>query len=144
MSLFDKIILLPDEIKDIVKTYLTYSVTIRLSKSHCVDFFPLYLRITRFPYLYACTCVFTKYIKHLLKKDLDFIVEFLIKEYGSIWSKNKKIRYKKISFSNYIEFLLYLCIEKYKATKCRNKIYEIMGNKYKNNRLKLYNNEWNN
>ncbi len=95
MSLFDKIILLPDEIKDIVKTYLTYSVTIRLSKSHCVDFFPLYLRITRFPYLYACTCVFTKYIKHLLKKDLDFIVEFLIKEYGSIWSKNKKIRYKK-------------------------------------------------
>ncbi len=98
----------------------------------------------KFPYIYPTYNIYTQYIKILLRKDLDFIFSFLLYEYGNDWQRNKKIKYKNISFSSYIEYLIYLCMEKYKATKCRNKIYKILGNKYKNKKTILFNNEWNN
>ena len=144
MNLFDKINLLPDELKYEIKKYLSYNIKIILSKQHFLKYFPLYLKIIRFPYIYSGFCVFTKYIKQMLKKDSVFIFSHLLAEYGLIWSKNKKIRYKNMSFSSYIDYLLYLCKDKYKAINCKNKIYEILGNKYKTNTVKLYNNKWNN
>lgn len=147
IMLFTRINNLPDDLKKEILKYISYSATFRLTKYKFDMFFPLYLKHVRFPYFAYYNHIGNpaeKYVKYLLKKDCNFILRYVLQHFGSAWEIGTRHRIKDKSFWCYLDYLKYLCVEKYKATKCKNEILEFMGNKYKNKRVKYYNSKWTN
>jgi hypothetical protein len=145
--LFTRINNLPDDLKREILKYVSYSATFRLSKVTFDKFFPIYLNIIRFPYVAYYNNIGNpaeKYVKYLLRNDNNYIFRFVLYRFGSAWEIGIRHKMKNKTFWCYLDYLKYLCVEKYKATKCKNELLEFTGNKYKNKRVKYYNSKWTN
>ena len=147
MNLFEKISLLPDELIQYIKMYLHITTIYQLNKINFEKYFPDILIIYRFPYLAYYNFIGNSaenYIKKILRNDNDYIFKFILLKFGYSWKLRIKHKYKNKVFKRYLDYVSHLCIEKYKSTNCRNKIYEILGNEFKTNNIKNINNTWNN
>ena len=145
--IFNFISLLPEDLKNEIKKFIPYSVKFRLTKYTFNMFFPLYLKHVRFPYFAYYNHIGNpaeKYVKFLLKSDSNYVFKFVLQHFGSAWELGIRHRLKDKTFWCYLDYLKYLCIEKYKATKCKCEILEFTGNKYKNKKTKYYKSKWNN
>ena len=61
------------------------------------------------------------YIREMVNRDNSFVFSFILKENFNRWLSFKKYHYKSIIYSNYIYFLLGLCVDS-QSPKCRNVI----------------------
>lgn len=61
------------------------------------------------------------YIREMVHRDNSFVFSFILKENFNRWISFKKYQYKSIIYSNYIYFLLGLCIDS-QSPNCRNLI----------------------
>lgn len=60
-----------------------------------------------------------QYLRDMIERDNEFVLEHLIRENIQKWIQNKKCIYKNMVFNNYIYFLIHLCFEN-DAEKCIN------------------------
>ena len=51
------------------------------------------------------------YIRDMIERDNNFVLEYLIRENIKKWIINKKCIYKNMLFNNYIYFLIHYCYE---------------------------------
>lgn len=68
------------------------------------------------------------FIRHIIKKDYDFVFEENLFENFNKWILKKKIYHGYLIYANYIYFLLNYCIEE-KSPKCKNILVETMKSK---------------
>ena len=90
--------------------------------------------------------LYDNYVRDMIRKDYNFVFQFIIKENYLFWLKTKKCFHKNKIFSTYLELLENLCIEN-QSTKCRNEILLKSGlskNQHKKNIVKTINREWSN
>ena len=64
---------------------------------------------------------FESYIRHLIRKDMDFSFSIIMIKYYYRWINFKNYEYKHMIFCNYLYFLQYYCIEN-DSSKCRIKL----------------------
>jgi len=73
-------------------------------------------------------------IRRLVRKDSDFILNLLLEKNIDKFIKHKKYIYKTASYKNYLEFIIYYCVNN-QSPKCINIIKNNYGNyliKHKN------------
>lgn len=120
------------------------------------DFLPIKTRCILNKFLYQ---IFNKhylhdaYIRHIIRKDLDYVFNDIVQKNFQNWEKVKKHKYKNKIFSNYTSFLNNICIE-FNSTKCRTILQEVLTisliskNRHKKNItkniIKIINREWTN
>lgn len=68
------------------------------------------------------------FIRHIIKKDYDFVFEENLFENFNKWILKKKIYHGYLIYANYIYFLLNYCIQE-KSPKCKNILVETMKSK---------------
>ena len=61
---------------------------------------------------------YENYIRDMVRRDNDFVFSFLLRENFNKWLSFKKYHYKSTIYSNYIYFLLGLCVDS-ESPKCR-------------------------
>lgn len=128
-TLLEQINLLPDELKDIIHSYLPICVIVFLNKTN----YYLYHRT------FIKNIISDRYIRFIVRKNIYFVLENLLKEYGKMWiNKYKKYKYTNVLYSDYLQFLISYCIEN-QANDCKTIILlflENLGmskNQHKNN-----------
>ena len=147
MTLLENIETLPDEIVILIKSFIPINVLFDLNNTYFNRFFPTILNKQRFPYLAYYNYIGNsaeKYVKNVIRSDNDYIFKYILKKFGASWKLRINHRYKNKVFKRYLDYLSFLCVEKYKSTRCRNCIYEINRNEFKNKNIKTINNTWNN
>lgn len=90
--------------------------------------------------------LYDNYVRDMIRKDYEFVFNFIIRENYFFWIKPKKCFHKNKIFSTYLELLENLCIET-ESTKCRNEILCKSGlskNQHKKNIVKTINRTWRN
>lgn len=108
---------LPDELIDIIYTYIPKSVTMFLTKAeyinthYCIRDFINKRKIEQ-------------YIRAMVKQDNDFVFGQLLVENYKRWLNMKKYYYKEYIYSNYLIFLESFAIDN-KSVKCRNLILKL-------------------
>lgn len=115
--------ILPDDLKMIIYNYLSVNVKIQLSKNLYINYYDEY-----YEYIKTMVCKgvyrrfsFNTYVEKIIKNDLSFLFENIMKKEACIWGKKKKYKYKGKNYKNYINFLKELC-QKNESTKCLNLI----------------------
>ena len=102
---------LPLELVDIIYGYLAIRNIVFLNKSN----YALYHNILK---QFICKGKYTNYIRDMIRKDNEFVFEYILRENFKKWLGIKKYYYKNNIFANYIYFVLYYCIEN-DSGKCR-------------------------
>ena len=122
MNLLGKINLIPLELVNYIKDYISNDIMLLTSKIY----YEKYIMMERFnkfkngpinKRFYHITL--DTYINRVIKNDLDYIFKLLIKHKYKHWIKLKNYKYNGHRFSNYIYFLEQLCIIT-ESNKCRN------------------------
>jgi hypothetical protein len=109
---------LPVEIVDIIKSYIPNSSLIFVNKYYYTNYhFLLKYLIPKHNY--------EKYIRHIIRKDNDFVFQHILNDSIDKLFKIKNYLYKKIIYKNYLYFLSDYCIQN-KSTNCRNVLNELM------------------
>jgi len=103
---------LPLELEDIIKSYLPISVLLTLNKEY-------HTKYHKFLKQLISKTQYENYIRDTLRRDNDFIFNFLIKENYKIWLKIRKYKYANMSYGNYFCFIDKFCVDN-ESTKCRN------------------------
>jgi hypothetical protein len=130
-NILENIEMLPNEIIDIIYTYLPNIVTLFIKKEN-------YLKNHSIIYNYIKPKNSENYIRTMIRQDNDFIFDILLKENYTRWLEIKDYYYKKAIYLNYLHFLNFYCIE-HESIKCRNLIINLFNelgfnkNKYKKN-----------
>ena len=88
------------------------------------------------------------YIPYIVKRDLSLCFEIIFEKLYQQFIRIKKFNYKKLSFPDYTDFLLYLIIEN-KSDRCKEKMityYNEKGinRKKKYKKIKVKYNKWSN
>ena len=153
MDLLNKINKIPLEVAMIIKMYIPRIIIITNKKDYENEYMSLRLEYNReaLPYKsisYKKKYTLESYIGKIIKNDLNYIFEMIIKYKYNHWIKIKKYRYRGYKYSNYIHFLEQLCI-KLESTKCREaiKIFEEKNGivrKKKHKKIRRINNTWTN
>jgi hypothetical protein len=144
MTLLKKTGQLPDELVYNIKSYMPIVALYNLNSSYFKKLFPMILNKKRFPHLIYYNYIGNScetYIKKILRQDNDYVFKYILLKFGASWKLRIKHRYKSKVFKRYIDYLLFLCVEKYNSTKCKNCLYEISRNEFK---YKNINKVWNN
>ena len=127
-SLLEKIVLLPNELRDLIKSYLPISVLVFLNKKNYIYLHNLYIKHK----------MNDSYIRFIIRNNYWFILNNLLENYYKLWTKKNKYKYKNIIYSDYLQFITHYCIEN-NANDCKNIILlfiEKLGmskNQHKNN-----------
>jgi hypothetical protein len=109
---------LPVEIVDIIKSYIPNSSLIFVNKYYYTNYhFLLKYLIPKHNY--------EKYIRHIIRKDNDFVFQHILNDTIDKLFKIKNYLYKNIIYKNYLYFLSDYCIQN-KSTNCRNVLNEFM------------------
>ena len=116
---------LPDELMNIVKSYIPKSVTIFLTKHSYIDEHYLVRDIIN----KNKKCNIENYIRAMIRQDNDFVLKQLLVENNKRWLQMNNYYYKRCIFSNYIIFLKSYSIENdsLKCIKIINDLFEELG-----------------
>lgn len=151
MDLLNKINKIPLEVAMIIKTYIPREIIIITNKK---DYEKEYMNL-RFEWNLLCKSISYKksytlesYIRKIIKNDLNYIFEMVIKYKYNHWVKIKNYIYNGYKYRNYIQFLEQLCIM-LESTRCREVIKNFENNngivrKKKHKKIRRINNTWTN
>jgi hypothetical protein len=122
---------LPDELLNIIQSYLPIPKQILLCKENYLKYHSL-LR----PYIMRDKI--EKYIRNIVCRDYYFVFEQLLRENWERWSNIKDYEYKNMIFYNYLFFIRFYCAENesFNCQKIMIQLFEEKGlcqNPYKNN-----------
>jgi hypothetical protein len=129
---------LPDDIIDLIKEFIPRKHLVFVNKS----FYNLYHHNIR-----SNISSYENYIRDMIRRDNYLVFEKIIEENIDSWLKNKKYKYKNMSFNNHIYFIVYYCIEN-NAERCREITHDYLKNRdlcrnlHKKNVIKYI--KWNN
>ena len=125
---------LPNELIDIIKSYLLKTSTVFLSKEKYLSNHYLIRPL-------ISKNKIENYIRYMLRRDYDFVFKQILLENYKKWLEIKHYIYKNIIYKNYIYFIKDYCIEN-ESNKCRNLInfflqeHGLCQNQHKNNIIK--------
>jgi len=102
---------LPDELIDIIYSYIPKIVTIFLTKKSYKEEHSLIKR-------YINNKNIENYIRTMIRQDNDFVLKHLLVENYNRWWDMKKYYYKSCIYTNYVAFLESYAIEN-ESNKCR-------------------------
>jgi hypothetical protein len=108
---------LPNEIEDIIYSYIPITKTILLSKKHYLESHKL-LRQT------IDKLDIENYIRTMIRQDNDFVFEQLLIENYNKWLNMKNYYYKDCDYANYLIFLKSYAIDN-ESTKCLDLLLEL-------------------
>ena len=97
-----KIYNLPDDIIMIIKDYIPKKYLIFISKENYISYHSLTKIMIK---------NYENYIRDMIRRDNDFVFQFIIEENYKIWYDIKQYKYKNMIFKNYLYFLINYCIE---------------------------------
>jgi len=117
-DLIKKIDELPDELKDIIMSYMMEKVTNFLTKHSYIQNHTI---ITR----YINRKKMENYIRTMIRQDNEFVFEQLLKENWRRWVQMKKYYYRTCIYLNYLYFLESYCLDN-QSEKCRKKIMDLI------------------
>jgi hypothetical protein len=126
--------LLPDELEDIVYSYIPKSITIFLTKKKYIEQHHLIRSFINKKNI-------ENYIRSMVRQDNDFVFKLLLSENYNRWLNMKKYYYKECIFANYLIFLESYAIDN-DSKKCRNLIINLFEeeglskNRHKKNTIK--------
>jgi hypothetical protein len=103
---------LPIEIEDIIKSFIPISVLLTLNKQY-------YVKYHKHIKLFISKAQYDNYIRDTLRRDNDFVFNFLLKENHNVWLNIRKYKYANMNYGNYFCFIDKFCIDN-ESTKCRN------------------------
>ena len=127
-----KIYNLPDDIIIIIKDYIPKKYLIFISKENYISCHSLTKKMIK---------NYENYIRDMIRRDNDFVFQFIIEENYKKWYEIKQYKYKNMIFKNYLYFLINYCIEN-DCNNCRNvisnffKIHGLGKNLHKKNVVK--------
>jgi hypothetical protein len=110
--------ILPSEIIDIIKSYIPTTSLIFVNKYYYTNYHYL------IKYLISKNN-YEKYIRHIIRRDNDFVFQYILNDNIKQFFQIKNYIYKNIIYKNYLYFLSDYCIHN-KSTNCRNVLNEIM------------------
>lgn len=108
-QIFERIIKLPQELCDVIYSFIPTRITLFLNKQ-------MYIKNHKIVRRYVDQ--YENYIRAMIRRDNDFVFSLLIQENFQRWLFFKKYVYKTTQFSNYVYFLLEYCIEN-DSDKCK-------------------------
>jgi hypothetical protein len=127
-NLYIKINNLPEFIVEIIKSYIREKVLLFLNKSYYIKYHFLV-----YDYIKYKSEI---YIRTIVRKDLDYILNILFFENITKWINMKNYYYKDCVYLNYIYFLYYYCIEN-ESHKCKELLLTLLlKNGFKKNQHK--------
>jgi hypothetical protein len=111
MDICKQILLLPDDIKLIIKEYIPFIVIIFLERK---------IYLSSHPYIeFHLRSSINNYFRFVVRNDLDFVFEQVLINNYQKWLYIKKYKYKETSYYNYFSFILSFIIEN-NSNKCGN------------------------
>jgi len=116
-ELFKNINNLPEDVIQIIQSYIPDIVTIFLTKE-------TYIKKHNLIKKYIFKRNFENYIRCMIRQDNEFVFKQLLRENHERWINMKKCYYKNCIYSNYITFLESYAIDN-ESTKCRKIIGEL-------------------
>jgi hypothetical protein len=117
-NIFEKIILLPKELKETIFSYVPTIVLTFLNKSYYLD---NHIIIRK----YIKQQNIENYIRKTVRQDNHFVFRQILNENINKWLNIKNYYYRNSIYSNYLIFLDSYCID-YESYYCKNLIIEIM------------------
>jgi hypothetical protein len=102
----------PIELIRIIKKYIPIPILVYLNKYYYIKY---HYSIKR----YIIKDQFENYVRNIIKRDYSLVFSQIFKENVKKWILLKKYNYKNNIYSNYIYFLLDLCLEN-ESTNCQN------------------------
>tara|TARA_X000000368_G_C22553982_1_gene503413 strand:- start:28 stop:486 length:459 start_codon:yes stop_codon:yes gene_type:complete len=152
MDLLNKINKIPLEVAMIIKTYIPREIIIITNKKDYENEY-MTLRLEwndALPYKISYKRHYTleSYIQKIIRNNLNYIFEMVIKYKYSHWVNIKKYRYNGYKYGNYIQFLEQLCII-LESTKCKEVIKNFekkngIVRKKKHKKIRRITNTWTN
>lgn len=120
INFWDNFSKLPQELKDIIWSYVDVKIKVFTCKPYYQKFHKLI--ITPFK--------FDTYLRNIIKFDLNFVLSQVLKDEEERILKNRKIyyRFKNYRFNSYINYL-HTLIQEYNSKKCQNIFLEWISNK---------------
>jgi hypothetical protein len=125
---------LPNEILDLIFTYLSFNKKIFLNKKY-------YEKNNRLNYIKN----YKSFIRDIIRNDYVFVFKFKLIDNMNLWINELNYEYKNVIYHNYIIFILFYC-SKYSSNKCKNLILNKLNElglkkiSLKNNKIKY--NKW--
>jgi len=122
---------LPYEIVEYIYNFIPLSILAFLTKTN-------YLKYHKYVKHTFSKELQDSYIRFVIRNDLSFVVEQLIKENITLWLNYKKYKFKKIIYIDYFHYLYYFCIDN-RSENCKNLFYDVLKktgtsqNQYKKN-----------
>ena len=113
-----RIQLLPEELINIIKSFLPKSALLFLNKYYYENYH--YIIKKHIP-----INQFENFIRDIIRRDNDYVFLHILKDFYTQFLKFKTYIYKKIIYKNYFYFLNDYCI-KNESMKCRNTLNEFL------------------
>jgi hypothetical protein len=110
---------LPKDVTNIIKDYISIYKMVWVNKTYYLKYHCL---------LKNCICLYENYIRDMIRRDNNFVLNEILRENYVKWMSMKKYTYKNLIFSNYLYFLLDYCQEN-ESSKCRYLVFNTMENK---------------
>jgi len=110
---------LPLEIEMYIQDFIPMQVLCFLNKKY-------YVKYHKYVKDWVAKELYENYLRDTVRRDNDFVFNFLVKENYKKWLKIRKYRYKNIIYGNYICFMESFCIEN-QSTNCRNSLKEFLN-----------------
>jgi hypothetical protein len=110
---------LPIEIERYIKDFIPIQVLCFLNKKY-------YIKYHKYVKDWVPKELYENYLRDMVRRDNDFVVNLLVKENYKKWLQIKKYRYKNTIYGNYICFMDSFCIEN-QSTKCRNSLKDFLN-----------------
>ena len=150
MDVLDKINTIPMDVLLIIKEYMVVDTLLITNKKYYEENIMME-RFNIFKNGPICKRFYNisldTYINRIIKNDLNYIFQLLIKHKYKHWIRLKNYKYRGHKFSNYIYFLEQLCIIS-ESNKCREIVVDYEKNnsivRKKHKKIKRINNRWTN
>lgn len=133
---------LPEDMIGEIYKYIPITTLYTLNK----QLFTRYYQIITDNYTVNST-VFQNYMRHLIRRDCNFQMIYLLRYNFLKWNKPLSWKYKQNTFPSYIIFLRLLC-NHHNSQKCKNLITEYLerslSNKKRHKKIRSKNTKWSN
>lgn len=111
MDILERILLLGDDEKNIIFSYIQPTTLALLSK-------PLYIEHHKNILMKTTHRDYSGFIRDTLRNKRDFIFKYIAQEHFNIWNAWRIYRFQNSIYNNYVSFLLQFCIDT-NSQKCR-------------------------
>lgn len=117
MELYKNIRLLPNELIELIKSYLPNKIFIFTNKYYYAMYHYLLLDTIK---------MYDTYVRDTIRRDNEFVFRMIFGENIEKWIKNKQYIYKNMIFTNYIYFIMHYCNEN-NSDNCKKIIYDFLS-----------------